>query len=234
MTDVAIIIPFRDRGFDPHRALNLARVTMQWETYPHPLLIVNDGRDGNAQFNRSAAYNRGMALAAGADVFVFAESDMLIDRAQVESAIEIAQITNSLVVPFTRYAYMDKVASAHLRAGQENPARQVPERVIDDGVSIGAINVVSAAAMEKVGRWDENFEGSWYDDNAMAYAFALTAGPLTWVPGTAYHLYHLPGWTGAHLSAEDKVATQRNKRRYQRYRQATTAEQIRTLTLEGA
>jgi hypothetical protein len=64
----------------------------------------------------------------------------------------------------------------------------------------------------------------------MKIAFDIAAGPTRWVEGSVYHLYHLSGGKGAHLSREDRVATSRNRLRLRKYMQARTPEQIRSLT----
>ncbi len=78
---------------------------------------------------------------------------------------------------------------------------------MDDSQSIGAINIVSRATLNKVGGWDECFEGNWYDDVAMKIAFEKVGGITRWVDGPAFHLYHLPGHTGDHLTDADRAAT---------------------------
>lgn len=229
---IGVIIPFRDRGVDSYRAANLERVAEMWESYDMTPLICSDDRDGNAQFNRSAAYNNGVRLCNIADVFVFTESDMLIDVEQVREGITRAMEAPGLVVPFTEYRYLSRDDSVHVRGGSD-PRDFTPESVMSNGKSIGAINIISYKTLESVGQWDEIPEGSWYDDNMMERAFTVCAGPTRWVNGPAWHIYHLPGWTGEHLSPEDRAATRRNKLRWGKYQRATTPEQIRALTMES-
>lgn len=223
-----VVIPFRDRG-DPLRRANLERVLDHWnDVHEVSPLVVSDGREGDAQFCRSAAYNRAAEL-LDTRVFVFAEADMLIPPLQLDEAVARACAQRGLVVPFDQYRYLSAQDSRKVREGA-HPHLFEPERVIDHGRSIGAINVVSRATLDSVGRWDESFEGSWFDDNAMKIAFDICAGPTRTVVGPAYHLYHLPGWTGDHLTPADRQATARNRARYDLYQQATTPEQIRSLT----
>lgn len=227
-SDVAVIIPFRDRGTDPLRAANLKRVMQHWGG---AAIIVGDGYRGQEQFNRSAAYNRGAEL-TDADVIVYAESDMLIPHSQIQEAAELAASAPGLVVPFTEYHYLTPLDSQDVRDGLLDPADCVAEFVKDGRSCTGAINVLSRETLDAVGGWDETFRGNWYDDTAMHIAFAITAGPTRWVNGPAYHVYHLPGWTGDHLTDEDKAATEANKARLRLYERAETAGRIRELTSE--
>lgn len=235
MTHVAVIIPFRDRGRDPLRMANLQRVQRHWMSYA-PVVITGDGRDGDRQFNRSAAYNRGVASCSGADVFVFAESDMLIERTQVDDAVLLAAESPGLVVPFTEYRYLSEDDSRHVRMGQ-HPRTVEPESVIPNRERswprTGPINVLSRHTLAMVGGWDETFEGNWWDDRAMKRAFDVATGPTRFITGPAYHLYHLPGWKGAHLTDEDRAATERNRQRFLLYQKATTPRQIAALTAGG-
>lgn len=227
----SVIIPFRDRGGDPLRQANLDRVVNQWRSWSSSVSIVDDGLEGDAPFNRSAAYNRGARLTFN-EVVIFAESDMLLNLNQVARAVRMAIDAPGLVVPFTQYRYLSEVDSHRVRKGAD-PAPIRPLDTMEDGRSIGAINVVSRRTLSLVGGYDECFAGSWYDDRAMHRAFDICAGPTRWVNGPAYHLYHLPGWRGVHLSAEDRKATRMNKARYYRYLGAESPEAIRELVLEG-
>lgn len=228
-TDVAVIIPFRDRGSDQLRGANLKRVLRHWDGFAD-IIIVDDGRSGDAQFNRSAAYNRGTALTASG-VIVYTESDMLIDHQQIREAIDLAVAKPGLVVPFRTYHYLNPSDSADVRDTLLDPDACIAEFVRDGGASVGAINVVSRETLKAIGQWDEAFEGNWHDDIAMKIAFELCAGPTRWVTGPAYHIWHKPGWAGEHLTAEDKAATEANKARLALYERAETADEIRELTM---
>lgn len=234
-----VIIPFRDRGTDPLRAMNLARVVDMWEDYGWTPWVVSDGRAGKQQFNRSAAYNRGMEHATEAwDGFIFAESDMLIDDDQIDAAMMLALEKPGLVVPFNEYAALKPEDSELVRKHQSRVTQCTPERLMRGGTSIGAINVVSRKTMDMVGQYDERFEGNWYDDDAMKIAFEIcTDMPTRYVPGRAWHLWHLPGHRGEHLTPEDISATEANKRRLGHYRFAAKTKnvaRIRQLTAGGS
>lgn len=222
----SVIIPFRDRGTDPLRKANLTRVLEHWAGWD--VHVVDDGRTGNAQFNRHAAYNQGAALTT-ADILIYAESDMLIDHDQIRQAIAAAQ-QPGLIVPFTERHELNSQDSEQVRAHTVKPHTCTAQVVKPKPRRIGAINVISRDTLTAVGQWDEQFEGCWWDDRSMHIAFDLCTAPTRWIDGPSWHLYHLPGYQGSHLTGADKVATARNKRRWQRYTQARTPEQIRQLT----
>jgi hypothetical protein len=86
------------------------------------------------------------------------------------------------------------------------------ESIMQNGDSIGAINVVSRRTLDLTGGFTEATSGNWYDDNIIEEGFAYLSGRGTrWVKGPAVHLYHLPGWKGDHLTDEDRAATANNK-----------------------
>lgn len=228
MTSVAIIIGYRDRGTDPLRQANLTRVLAHWAGYA-PIHIISDGRTGTAQFNRHAAYNRG-AHQTNADILAYVESDMLLDHTQMDQAVELAAQQPRLVVPFTERHELGPTESELVRQYKAQPHSLKAHIIKPKPRRTGAINVISRHAYQLVGGYDEAFQGCWWDDRSMHIAFDTCTNPTVWVDGPSWHLYHLPGYTGSHLTTEDKAATAANKHRWQRYRQARTPEQIRALT----
>lgn len=226
-----VIIPFRDRGHDPLRSANLGCVLAHWETFEDPI-VVSDGRLGDQQFNRSAAYNRGVCLAekrigAKPDVYIFAEGDLLVEPLQVGEGVRLALESPGLVVPFSEYCYLTPEASEKVRYDLTEPADAEVNWRMHNGRSIGAINIVSHRTMEMIGCWDESFEGNWYDDDAMKIAFDLCTGnDVRFIEGQAHHLYHLPGWKGSHLTAEDEAATVRNRVRLDLYKAAAANRNV--------
>jgi hypothetical protein len=225
----AVVIPFRDRGHDPYRQANLDRVLQWWRTSPWPVTVVDDGREGDAQFNRSAAYNLGAQLLDDdVDVIVYAESDMMLNQGAILSAIWMAAAQPGLVVPFTEYRDLSEGDSEKVRHGLD-PAIFRPASTMEGGRSIGAINVVSRATLDAVGGYTELTEGSWYDDTIMGHAFEHCAGHTRWVDGPAFHLYHLPGWKGSHRTPADIAATKRNRDLWLKVRRLKDPAEIRAL-----
>jgi len=226
---VAVIIPFRDRGRDPLRPANLERVTAHWEASPWDYLVIDDGRTGYDSFNRSAAYNRGAAHTT-ADILVYAESDLLVDYRQIQEGIAQAAAAPGLVVPFSRFMAITPEDSEKVRAFQIEPHAAKSGQVRGDKKSIGAVNIISRDTLDAIGQWPEEFEGAWFDDDACERAFHVCCGPTRFVDGPGWHLYHLSGAQGSHLTDADRAATEANKARYQKYLAAQTPARIRELT----
>ncbi len=223
---IKVVIPFRDRGIDPRRAANLTAVMTWWWAHGISPVIVSDGGSGDDQFNRHRAYNDAVTAFPETDVFIFTEADMLIPVQQILSAARMAQQFQGLVVPFLQYRYLSDERAGYVRhmigaADNQDAAdfmtsgeifEMEPESTMDGGRSIGAVNVVSRETLNATGGFTEQTRGNWYDDRIIEEGFAyLTGVPTRYVEGSAVHLYHLPGWTGDHLSEADKAATAHNK-----------------------
>lgn len=226
---VAVVIPFRSRGNDPLREQNLARVLTEWRENGYVPTVVSDGRRGSDAFCRSAAYNQAVEM-VDADVYVFSESDLLIRPEAIELAVDLAVSKPGLVIPFSEFRSLSEKDSRLIRHFVTDPYGCLASLVRGYRGSIGAINVVSRESYDLIGGYDEGFEGAWYDDDAMKIAFEICCGPTRWVDGPAYHLYHLSGGRGNHLTGEDRAATMNNRIRYQAYQSASTADDIRLLT----
>lgn len=226
--NAAILIPWRDRGTDPYRVRNLNRVLAHWARSPWPVHVVDDGETG--QFNRSRAYNLGARITL-ADVLVYSEADLILPYGQIADAIRLAAAEPRLVVPFSKFLEINEEQSKQVRDDSLRPDEANTIQINGDRKSTGAVNVVSRQALALVGGYDENFRGAWWDDTAMQRAFEICCGPVLFVDGPAYHLYHATGARpGATRTAADRAATDANRRRYRLYAQATTPEQIRALT----
>lgn len=232
---VAVIVPWRDKG-NPRRRANFRRTLAHMEASPWPVTVVSDGRAADAPFGRQHAYNRGMAQAP-ADVWIFCEADMLVDHGQIKQALDWAAETPGLVVPFDARHELGPEDSIDVAAGAD-PETYAAEHIHRH--SFGAVNVVSAATMDLVGRWDEALSGHWFDDNAMKLAMEVATGnPTRYVPGAGYHLWHpmgySPGRRGpegnpANFDPADVAATEQNRQRFRLYQKARTPQRVRELT----
>lgn len=233
---ITVVIPFRLReGADTRRAANLDAVMTWWWAHGFTPVVVDDGLSGDDQFNRHLAYNLAVERFPETEVFVFTEADMFIPAQQILDGVRMAYAAQGLVVPFLQYRYLSDSMTGYVRhlfdtLPTNNLAEFIesgeifemePESTMDGGRSIGAVNIVSRDTLETTGGFTEMTEGNWYDDRIIEEGFAyLTGKPTRYVEGSAVHLYHLPGWTGDHLTEEDKRATANNKAILQHVRAA--------------
>lgn len=230
MKNFDVIIPFRDRGNDPCRPANLKAALQWWRSRGINPIVIDDGLTGDAQFNRSRAYNRGAEISK-ANILCYIEADLLIPANQLYEAVRIAAEKPGLVVAFSRFMAMIERDSEFVRAGLIPPAQACAQQMRGDKQSIGAANVVSRESLEMIGRFDEGFSGHAYDDDATELAFRICCGPTRFVEGAGFHMYHRPGALYGQASEADLAATERNRQRFELYKQAKTPDDIRRLTL---
>lgn len=217
-TSIATVIPWRDGG-DPDRRTNYAHVVGYYEALDlGPVIVADDGNTAGP-FNRSAAYNRGLAQTT-ADVILWNEADTLIPLDQILTAAWLAEQGPGLVVPYTERHELDPAQTIRVHEDGVDPFTLTGAIVYPDGASIGQAGVTSRATMDLIGgRWDEGFKGWGYDDNAMIYIFDTLAGYTRWVEGKGVHLYHLPCFVSP--SPEQSEATAANAQRFHDIRQLT-------------
>lgn len=231
MNDFDLIIGHRDRGNDWCRAANLEASLGWWRWHGIDPIVVDDGRSGDDQWNRSAAYNRGAEISR-AGVLAYVEADLLIPGRQILEAIKLAAEHPVLVIAFSRFLAMTDHDSRMVRAGRLHPSKASAEQVRGDNESIGAANILSRESLEMIGQFDESFEGHAYDDDATEMAFRICCGPTRFIEGPGWHQFHHPGalYATPESTEADLAATERNRQRYELYRRAQTPEDIRNLT----
>lgn len=232
MTDYTLIIGHRDRGVDWHRQANLDSALEWWLDHGVDPIVVDDGQTGDAQWNRSAAYNYG-ATQTNTDILVYTEADMLLSLEQIAAGVELAAEQPGLVVPFSKFMAMTEADSDDVRKRLLHPSDAKADQVRGDRQSIGAVNIVSRQSLEVVGGYDEQFSGHAYDDDAMEWAFSICCGPTRFVDGPAWHQWHMPGafYATPESTIADREATERNRQRWELYRAARTPDDIRALTM---
>lgn len=184
MTTAAVLIPWRSIGC-PHREAAWARVEAQWLGYGWPLVVADDG---GAPFSRGASVNLA-ATQVDVDVFVIADADTLIPRAQIEQAIGEAARAPGLVVAFDRYHYLHQRGTRRVLAGEDPlPGRRHCQWFFEAGVS--SCVAVSAETWRTVGGFDPRFRSWGHEDAALEAACSTLAGPTHRVHGSVFHLYH--------------------------------------------
>jgi hypothetical protein len=212
MQPLAVIIPWRDSG-DQERRDNLAYVHEYYLGLEiGPVIVAGDGVSSGS-FNRSAAYNRGMAQVE-AETYLWNEADTLLPAEQIEEAVTLARSEPGNVLPFTERHELDPAQTRSVLRGRADPfMMQGGAAIFLDRSSIGQAGVTSRQTIDLIGgRWDEGFAGWGFDDNAMHHIFATLAGAPRWVGGKGIHLYHQPGFVSP--TTVQAEATERNAQRF--------------------
>lgn len=228
---LAVVIPWRSSG-DPDREANAAHVVDHYQRLDlGPVIVTDDGRS-SGHFNRSAAYNRGLAQ-TDADVILWVEADTLLPADQITTAAHLAHDAPGIVIPYTERHELDPTQTARVHAGTVDPfTLHGAAAIYPGGSSIGQAGVTSRHTLDLIGgRWDDGYEGWGYDDNGMLHIFETLAGRTRWVEGKGIHLWHQPGYVSP--SPEQAAATARNAARFH-YMRTLCGEELRAWLLRAS
>lgn len=197
---VIVCVPHRLE--DDYRRRAWEYVRGWWAQFPYPV----HGAPGPAGlFNRAAARNQA-ARPASWDVAIFADADTIGQPELIPKTVEAAA-AGKLAYPFTDLEGLSAVGTRNLIAGT-GPVQVVKRRRL----SPGGILAVSRELFDKVGGYDEGFQGWGYEDLAFVYA-AETFAETHREPGTITHLWHPPA-PEKRKAIAGKTANRARKERY--------------------
>lgn len=186
--------------------------------HPHiPVCVGEDDPDG--LFNRSRAMNRAHAagLSAQPDVWLILDADIIAAPGQVDAAVAHAAATGRLTVGYSMWCGLTEAGSARVRDGHDTGWEAFVSERWEHSVS--SLVAVPAALWERIGGFDERFEGWGLEDSAFARAAEVYAG-IDRLPGTLIHLWH------PRDHRANRVSRNRNRRWYRPYHRARTVEQM--------
>lgn len=170
----------------------------QWEPLNLP---VYTGDSGSPKFNRGASRNTASRRADAAgfgrwDVALFADADVLLERANIRRALDDALRHNVIAFPHDRYHALGKDG----RLLQQSTAP-----------TNGGALAISRTAWDLVQGYDERFAGWGYEDAAFRLATETLLGDPIRIPGPMKELHHAK--TGRARSDDER-------RLYERYKSA--------------
>ena len=183
---IVILVPRRRGDRDRELAWNVVRpylVRLRW-----PIFL----GDSPGAFNRAAARNAAAEAAGNWDVAVFADADTIQEEAPLQRAVR----TKGAVIPWNTRWMLNKAGTKRISLDGPPivPSRSelvAPEHQHPKGA--GATLVISRAAWDAVGGFDEGFKGYGFEDRAMRMALeAVVRGGVKRTRGTVWHLYHPP------------------------------------------
>lgn len=182
MTPV-IVVPRRDDN--GHRDRLWSFVRGHYEHLGWPII---EGHHTEGRFNRSAAINAAADTAGAWDVAVVIDSDSLADLDQVRAAADTASSTGAMVAAFDRFQQLSKRGTLRVLDGHRGTWSPFVERTLKDGVS--SCVAIPRALWDRVGGFDECFDGWGWEDVAFKFACEHHGGPLQRIPGDVWHLWH--------------------------------------------
>ena len=216
-------IPDRDRLWDFTRA---------WWEQAHPDWKIVEGHHDTGPFNRGAAINRAAEDAGDWDVAVIIDGDVLIDAQPVRSGVDLARIEARMVLGFTERLHLSQRGTEKVLEGFRGnwTNRGMVVRRFRDSCS--SCVIVNRELWDRVGGFDERFEGWGWEDVAFRVACeTLGDGEMVKMGGTLFHLWHRT----SHENSARELTFQRNKARGEAYREARfDVDRVRALLDEEA
>lgn len=220
VSKISFIIPFRN--MDNYRAVILdwhrARL---FQLFPSAEVIVADS-DPNKPFNRSAARNDGFKQSTG-DIVFFNDADTTFDATNIYPTAELLQINTDIgwAYPFDTYCSLTPQSGRELL----DSVPMLPsisslnlecdfifkDPTVDPNHAppYSGLIAMRRESFEKIGGYDEGFEGWGFEDWAFKDAANYYLGDYTRVPGDVYHIWH------PRTDCEDNALYRENQRRYE-------------------
>ncbi len=183
---VAVIVPRRPDGGRRDELWRYVRA--RWEReHPDWPIYVGDHLEG--PFNRSAALNAAARAAGNWDAAVILDADAIIDPAQVRDAVDKAYDEDAMVIAYYRYCYLNRKMTDRIMAGFDGNYWPGVEWSMTNTCS--TVVAVSRRLWDRVGGFDEGFQGWGFEDCAFSVACSAFGARLR-VPGEVWHLWHTP------------------------------------------
>jgi len=223
--NVVVLAPIRPDGGHRDRLWEHCRALWEqrhgWPIY--------EGLHLDGPFNRSAAVNAAVEIAGDFDVALIIDSDVICAPDSVESAVEIAGLTDRMVVAHDERVMLNKRGTEKILSGYQGSWRDrtMVERTWLDSVSCAV--AVSRRLWELAGPFDERFVGWGREDTAFRISCEVETGPIVKVCGETFHLWH-PVSPEANRSSPIRQA---NEKRHQAY-VAARGNRERVRALRGA
>jgi glycosyltransferase involved in cell wall biosynthesis len=197
---ISFLIPYLPNGDEyRERACKyiLGALAIDWHE-PDAEIIIG----GIEPFNRSAARNQAAKRADG-DILVFVDADSFVPKHQIREALSLAE-ERGWAFPYDHYCSMTEMGTENFIAGAALPdplswgtdmfdrdyyefifpSKDTPEP------AVGGCVVVTRAAFETVGGYDERFIGWGEEDRAFMLALDTLVNAEHRVSGNIFHLWH--------------------------------------------
>lgn len=142
--------------------------------------------DSVGPWARAAAVNAASSAAGDWDLALVADCDTIADPGSIYRAMDWIRSTGGAARPHAERWMLTKEGS--LLAAQRGPSAIKPEHLgkLYPG---GGLLVITRAAWDKVGGYDEDFIGWGYEDSALTMSL-MKLGLWERLPGEAWHLWH--------------------------------------------
>lgn len=193
MNSLSIIVPWKNNG-DVWR-----RRSWEWlkQRYGHllPEAELIFGHDTSEPFNRSSTRNF-LVDKSDSDILLIADADTVFHRDQIVTGVRKILSGASWVIPYAEDRYYNVSADETAFICTHAPVDSAVPELTDASqwdhkiTSWAGLLLVTREAFDKVGGYDERFQGWGYEDNAFRAALDHRVGPHARVDSYALHLWH--------------------------------------------
>lgn len=184
-----------------------------WWVAEFPELEIIEGHHDVGLFNRSAALNEASRTAGDWDVAIIIDADVIIDPAHVREGIKVAVEQGRMVIPFKVRHNLNQLGSEKVMRGDKGSWNRYIARNYHDQHS--AVVVVPRTAWDTAGGFDETFAGWGWEDTAFACTVTTLTGPLIYLDGEVWHLWH-PAAAEGYRNSPSAIANRTRGARYQK------------------
>lgn len=180
---IASIIPYRQSG---NREAALRLVVDSLSRHTHVVVVEQDEHKrlnidcddylflyNSGDFNRAWAMNCGVKFKPDFDSYLFIDGDIILDKLSIEHMVNF---DNNIIKP---YKMLHDVSIDLCRCGRSRP-----------GSLAGGAILLSNSFYNKIGGWDERFEGWGGEDNAMSRLIEKYGGNINRLQYDALHVIH--------------------------------------------
>jgi len=214
---VVILVPRRAGAPDRDRLWDFTRA---WWAKAHPTWRIVEGHHDDGPFNRGAAINAAAVKAGAWDVAVIIDGDVIADAQAVRAGVALALREDRVVLGYTQRYHLTARGTQKVLQGFRGDWQRLATREKERPAALTPCSsavIVNRGLWDRVGGFDERFEGWGWEDVAFRVACeTYGAGEMAKIEGTLFHLWHA---TSSENNAHE-LTFQRNKIRGAAYRAA--------------
>lgn len=212
-----VLVPRRDDNGERDALWALLKDDL-WESED-----VYEGYHTVGPFNRSAAINTAASEAGIWSCAVVADADTYIDKERLLAAIDLANDTQQLVIPHSRWVNVEK---HEVDRFLDTKVLEWKKGRVIYSTTVSSILVVPRTVWDTVNGFDERFSGWGWEDTAFMHAVDhLTAGNIR-LEGDVYHLAHDRPTADTNRALDSGYIANTNHYR-NLYKRATNATQLK-------
>lgn len=185
--NLSVVIPWDPRTKDEHRLMSLSVIETNIQLIPG--IEIKLGEDTSQPFNRSKARNNGVMQSSGDNILIL-DADTFIPVCSMLEAEEILKFSN-WVIPYNIYYNLNQTKTHEAYEDLSVLSTEPVDGEYDHRIlSWAGALMVSRENFDKVGGYDERFEGWGWEDVAFRVKLDNEVGHHSRCGSYVSHLWH--------------------------------------------